>query len=251
MCWSGKGTAYFPMLSNKEEYHPWTKSKPVDCIRVDGAGDEGPIHLEVQFQWTEWHLSQGKTATMVTTRHSGGSYLNRVEMQNGCLALGQSNLFIPSALTGPNMTDKGLDTEKLSENLNAAVDVYISRVDGAPCGENAISLHKGAAGEYANTLQERREDLLTFLKGSEVKRSALKTKNPERYNYFKLVWNIRKRHMVTDVPGQYVFFLLPCYEKECQHPVCKRGKPEVESLWFKAGPTLSTIPFPIPDPSRP
>ena len=26
--------------------------KPVDCIRVDEASDEGPTHIEVQFVWT-------------------------------------------------------------------------------------------------------------------------------------------------------------------------------------------------------
>ena len=32
--------------------------------------------------------------------NSGGFYLNRVELQNGCLALGHANLFIPSTLGG-------------------------------------------------------------------------------------------------------------------------------------------------------
>ena len=61
-----------------------------DCIRVDGATDEGPSHLEVQFMWTERHIKHGKLCTMVTTRFAGGSYLNKVELQNGCLALGHS-----------------------------------------------------------------------------------------------------------------------------------------------------------------
>ena len=28
-------------------------SGSIDCIRVDGATDEGPTHYEVQFMWTE------------------------------------------------------------------------------------------------------------------------------------------------------------------------------------------------------
>ena len=35
-------------------------SKQITCVRVDGASDEGPSHLEVQFWWTEYHLSEAK-----------------------------------------------------------------------------------------------------------------------------------------------------------------------------------------------
>ena len=68
--------------------------KPIDCIRVDGAMDESPSHDEVQFWWTARHIDEKKMATLVTTRSSGSSYLNRVELQNGCLARGHSNTYI-------------------------------------------------------------------------------------------------------------------------------------------------------------
>ena len=91
-------------------------SKQIDCIRVDGAMDEGPSHEEVQFYWTERHIMKCKVVTIVTTRSSVSSYLNRVELQNGCLSLGHSNLFIPSTLSGSNvdrqqalLTMKGLE----------------------------------------------------------------------------------------------------------------------------------------------
>ena len=40
--------------------------KPFDCIRVDGATDEGPWHEEVQFWWTERHtrMFRNKIATL-------------------------------------------------------------------------------------------------------------------------------------------------------------------------------------------
>ena len=94
------------MLKEKSELQQVFKNpktgvnKPYDCIRVDGATDEGPSHELVQFWWTEWHVTQRKVATLVTTRSSGSSYLNRVELQNGCLSLGHSNTFIPSTLAG-------------------------------------------------------------------------------------------------------------------------------------------------------
>ena len=72
------------MLEKVEQLQPVFQNletgtlKKVDCIRVDGASDEGPSHEEVQFCWTERHIAQSKVATIVTTRSSGASYLNRV-----------------------------------------------------------------------------------------------------------------------------------------------------------------------------
>ena len=55
--------------------HPDTGApKAIDCVRVDGASDEGPSHEEVQYSWTERHLLRNKMATLVTTRSSGSSY---------------------------------------------------------------------------------------------------------------------------------------------------------------------------------
>ena len=53
--------------------------KTIECVRVDGAGDEGPAHLEVQFWWTVRHMEESKLVTMVTSRSSGSSFLNRTE----------------------------------------------------------------------------------------------------------------------------------------------------------------------------
>ena len=79
------------------------EQKMIECIRVDGASDEGPSHEEVQFYWTECHLERNLYATIVIVRCSGSNYLNRVELQNDCLALGHANLFIPSTLSGSNV----------------------------------------------------------------------------------------------------------------------------------------------------
>lgn len=55
------------------------KLKNIECIRVDH-----PSHDEVQFWWALHHLKRS-IATLVTTHSSGSSYLNRVDLQNGCL----------------------------------------------------------------------------------------------------------------------------------------------------------------------
>ena len=72
--------------------------KQIECVRVDGASDEGPGHEEVQYWWTLRYIVKRKVATLITTRSSGSSYLNCVELQSGCLSRGHSNLFIPSTL---------------------------------------------------------------------------------------------------------------------------------------------------------
>ena len=45
-------------------------------------------------------LQRPTVVTLVTSRNSDASYLNRVELQNGCLALAHANLFIPSNVHG-------------------------------------------------------------------------------------------------------------------------------------------------------
>ena len=95
-----------PIFYNKSANSP----KEIDCIRVDGASDEGPAHDVVQYWWTDWHLAHNKIATLVTSRSSGSSYLNRVELQNGCLSIGHSNAFIPDQKMKKLHVDIGLTT---------------------------------------------------------------------------------------------------------------------------------------------
>lgn len=242
-------TADLAMLENHEEFYDHIAQKKIDCIRVDGASDENPGHDEVQFLWTERHLEQKKVCTLVSTRCSGSSYLNRVELQNGCLAISHSNLFIPSTLHGSNFNphDGGIDYEKLEKNLTTAADVYISKCNGAPCGESSIILIKGNKNDLAKKYQERRPHLLTFLKGSKKQKEELKTDQPTLYDYFCEIWALRNRHMVPGLPSQYVFQLLLCYEVDCIHPLCREGRPKEEETWFPGGPSLSYLPIPIPD----
>lgn len=72
--------ADFELLHTIPSLQHVLENKDVDCIRVDGATDEGPAHLEVQFMWTERHVKLAKKCTIVTSRYSGGSYLNSVEL---------------------------------------------------------------------------------------------------------------------------------------------------------------------------
>ena len=110
-------------------FSPFTNGrKQIECIQVDVAADEGPVHEEVQYVWTERHLKRSTVACLVTSQNSGSSYLiiNRVELQNGCLALAHANIFIPSTLGGSCIdapTGK-IDKEKYNKNIDLATDVY-------------------------------------------------------------------------------------------------------------------------------
>ena len=184
----GQHSADLKMVASLPEYKSLFDGKKVECIRVHGAMDESPSLQEVQFQWTERHLQQGYLLTVVSARYSGGSYLNKVELQNGCLALGHSNLFIPSTIHGSNVDDDGkLCEEKLKKNLNAATEVYISTVSGTPCFGTGIHLVKGAKDEVSKLYCDRRSNLLIFLRGSEKSKAALKELHPDEYQYFSQI----------------------------------------------------------------
>jgi len=188
--------------------------------------------------------------TLVTTRSSGSSYLNRVELQNGCLALGHSNTYIPSTLAGSCIDPQSgaICEDKLKRNLSVAIDAYISRVDGCPCGDTTIHLYRGA--ESVNS-QVDREKLLVFLKGSKREKEALKQNHPALFKQFQAVWKVRNDHMVTGLPSQYVFLLLCCYKNDCSHGLCQAGEPNELVTWYPGGPSIHYLPFPILDPDRP
>ena len=225
--------------------------KVVECIRVDGASDEGPSHEEVQFFWTARHIASPTVSTLVSARNSEASYLNRVELQNGCLALGHANIFIPSTLGGScldNETGK-VDPGKLKHNMDLATDVYINRVSGFPCGDGTITLFRGAD---SSELQQLRLQLLIFLKGSKRQREALRQKDPRMFSYFNEVWTIPCSHMVKELPQNYLFHLVCCFKPSCTHPLCMGAAgSQTLSKWFCGGPEVSYVPLPIPDPARP
>lgn len=131
-------------LKEKPEMDVCFEGKRVDCIRVDGGSDEGPSHWEVQFRWTEWHLKEEKEFTLLTTRNSGASCFNLVELQNGVVGRAHANLFIPSTLCGSAETETGVSQEKLQENMEAALQVYLDRVNDIPFCTSVIRMYRGA-----------------------------------------------------------------------------------------------------------
>ncbi len=89
-------------------------------------------------------MKHGKFVTLVSSRSSGSRVLNRVELQlqNGCVALGHTNLFIPSTLGGSAFSPETgkIDMDRVRNNLDLATSVYINRVNNCPCGETVIHL---------------------------------------------------------------------------------------------------------------
>ena len=225
------------------------EQKMIECIRVDGASDEGPSHEEVQFYWTERHLERNLYATIVSARCSGSSYLNRVELQNGCLALGHANLFIPSTLSGSNMDPRTgrVNLEQYKKNMDLATEVYINRVNDSPCGGTAIKLYKGAD---SSDHQKRRPLLLKFLKGSKQDKRHLEQEHKQLYDYFCKIWKLRSDHMVKEYPVNYLFCLFACCGTSmCIHPLCQHH--DINMVWYQGGPLVKHIPLPICDKNRP
>ena len=92
---------------------------------------------------------------MLTTKVAGGSYLNKVELQNGRLALGHSNIYITPTTFGTNFTNGKLDEAKLHQNIKASISVYTSQINAVSCGGKPIHLTRGSNDELSNRQQER------------------------------------------------------------------------------------------------
>ena len=71
----GQQISDLTMLESKEELQSVFADlqsgllKAIECVRVDGAADEGPAHAEVQYWWTKQHISKERLATLVTMVH--------------------------------------------------------------------------------------------------------------------------------------------------------------------------------------
>ena len=75
----------------------------------------------------------------------------------------------------------------------SAAEVYIQRCNNATCGDTEIHLYLGAD---SSELQNRRERLLKFLKGSRKEKGKLQREHPDEYSSFERVWSVREQHMV-------------------------------------------------------
>ena len=243
------------MLEQQEEVqvafiNPETgKRKEIECVRVDGSYDEGPSHIEVQYWWTVRHLNTKSRMLLVTSRNSGASFRNRVELQNGCIALAHANLFIPSTLNGSCLNSGGMVNENvLRENLSSAIDVYLSRVDKAPCAGTQIHLYRGAD---SSSYQRENDLVVKYLKGTVAGKAKLEKVHPDEIEKIKKIWDLRKRHLKKNVPSKYIYCLNCCYKTGCIHPLCQAGAPSQTYKWYTNGPPLSFLPLPAPDPEKP
>ena len=171
---------------------------------------------------------------MVTSRSSGSSFLNRVELQNECLALGLANLFIPSTLCGSNIDPAtgNIHRERFVSHMKQATEVYIN---GSPCGEINIHLFKGADSS-AN--QASCVHLMHYLKGTKAQKERLMQEHREVNDNIERIWTIRNDHMVQDLPTQYAFVLVCCYT----HPVCSDHNPANSLCGTVEGHVFCTCP---------
>ena len=140
--------------------------------------------------WTKRHLEKGSQATLVTTRTSGSSYRNRVELQNDCLALGHANLFIPSTLNSSCVVN-GVVNDEMCARISKQQYTFIS-VELICTLELA---HLYTYGKVPKTSS-------TFLKSTKKEKSELKNENTYLFCQIK-VSDLRRRHMVPGIPKNY------------------------------------------------
>ena len=140
-----------------------------------------------------------------------------------------------------------VDLDRLKQNMATATQIYIDRVNNAPCGSTVIKLF---AGSDSSTHQALRGKVLTYLKGSKKQKQDLLCQDPDSFNFIKRVWDVCSKHQVKGLPMQYIFFLKCCHESDCIHPMCSSQQSSSEAMtWFPGGPSLSYTPLPIPDPT--
>ena len=69
-------------------------------------------------------------------------------------------------------------------------------------GNGNVILFKRSS-ELVQQAKDRRPKLLTFLRGTKKERKALK-REATLYSYFEEIWDVCSRHIVKNLPEQYV-----------------------------------------------
>lgn len=160
---------------------------------------------------------------------------------------GKGWLFVFKCFSIPSTIGSACDSkEQLEKNLNLAIDVYIKRVEGAPCGNGNVDLFKGSFSGFVQHAKDRRPKLLTFLRGTKKERKTLK-REATLYSYFEEVWDVRSRHMLKNLPEQCVFMLIPCFQKGRPHLKCQEGEDQVGLKWLQSKWPISGV-LSYPDP---
>ena len=89
--------------------------------------------------------------------------------------------------------------------MDLEIDVCISRIGKCTCAGTVINLYKGAC---STDLQHERVAIKTFLKGKREEKELLKSEDSELYAKINSVWELRKMHMMSSLPSQYVLSML-------------------------------------------
>ena len=120
--------------------------------------------------------------------------------------LGHANTFIPSTLNSSCAQNGKVSEEILKKSMDLEIDVCISHIGKCTCAGTVINLYKG---DCSTDLQHERVAIKTFLKGKREEKALLKSEDSELYAKINSVWELRKMHMMSSLPSQYLFYL--CY----------------------------------------
>ena len=105
--------------------------------------------------------------------------------------------------------------------------MYISRVQGAPCGKAKVQLYKGADGPEAKKLLNRRQMLLKFLSGKSTEKESLKRNHTEMKNYFQQLWKVYLSHKLPNLCNKHFLVLALCFQPGCPSSLCMAGNKEL------------------------
>lgn len=196
--------------------------------RRDGGADETPSRRLCQFYAALDHYRNSHFMTTVSVRYPGGSYRNPVERFNGAIKLAETGLYVPSTIIGQNRSDHATNQrsrELLETNLNAAIQYYHSRVDGACFSKAKIVWLKGAPDD-GNRLDTCFVDSVidSLRRGRHDKLEDLKAENPSLFDHVRTIENLCQRHSQASHISRYYFGLRCCFEPGCQHPICMQSQ---------------------------
>ena len=234
--------------------------KPKVQLEVDGGSDENPTGRETRFLQAELLMggpmldqNQRRAQVGASTRHAGGSALNKVERLNGEMtrAAAVFHAIASDDVVGPLQDDS--NGQYLDDQLKAMWAQHAEdyrKVLDRKCGLNDSSLlaFPGATAsdcQAAKLLHERRPKLLQLLdpKLPKKTRAEVERSDPVLAAHVKKVLAMQAH---CEVLTHYSSCVRVCSCSIC--PLCSKA-PKVVT-WYDGGPLLKPVPPSLPDPDR-
>ena len=126
------------------------------------------------------------------------------------------------------------------------MDVYIRKVDGAPCAKQPITRK---IWNKSKACRRKETQVVDFPEREEERKGGFKTIGGNLLHLFSRSWGRAKQ-----AHGQRfaTFLCFHAFTNHCPHPRCQDNRnSDNGNIWFPGGPPLTYFPIPIADPKRP